>query len=47
MATIPSTQFRCKKIDIAGSNILGDKAYGADAIREYIDLQGAAYTIPP
>ena len=33
------------KID--GSNILGDKAYGAKAIREYIDLQNASYTIPP
>ena len=35
------------QIDIAGSNILGDKAYGAKAIREYIHSQGAAYTIPP
>ena len=35
------------QIDIKGSNILGDKAYGAKAIREYIDLQDAAYTIPP
>ena len=35
------------QIDIEGSNILGDKAYGANAIREYIDSQGAAYTIPP
>ena len=35
------------QIDIAGSNIFGDKAYGAKAIREYIRSQGAAYTIPP
>ena len=35
------------RIDIAGSNILGDKAYGAKAIREYIDSQDATYTIPP
>ena len=35
------------QIDIKGSNILGDKAYGAKAIREYIDLQDAVYTIPP
>ena len=35
------------QIKIDGSNILGDKAYGAKAIREYIDLQNAAYTIPP
>ena len=35
------------QIKIDGSNILGDKAYGAKAIREYIDLQNATYTIPP
>ena len=35
------------RINIEGSNILGDKAYGAWAIREYIDSQNAAYTIPP
>ncbi|WP_298033689.1 IS5 family transposase [uncultured Desulfovibrio sp.] len=32
--------------DITGSNILGDKAYGARAIREYITAQNATYTIP-
>lgn len=36
-----------QQIDIKGSNILGDKAYGAKTIREYITSQGAAYTIPP
>jgi len=36
-----------QEIDIKGSNILGDKAYGAKAIREYITSQGATYTIPP
>ena len=35
------------QVRIEGSNILGDKAYGAKAIREYIDSQNAAYTIPP
>ena len=35
------------QIDIKGSNILGDKAYGAKAIRDYIDSQNAVYTIPP
>ena len=35
------------QIDIGGSNILGDKAYGAKAIRDYIDSRNAAYTIPP
>ena len=36
-----------QEIDINGSNILGDKAYGAKAIREYITSQDATYTIPP
>ena len=36
-----------QQINIEGSNILGDKAYGAKTIREYITSQNAAYTIPP
>ena len=36
-----------RQINIEGSNILGDKAYGAKAIREYITSQNASYTIPP
>ena len=36
-----------RQIDIKGSNILGDKAYGAQAIRDYILSQEATYTIPP
>jgi len=36
-----------QQINIEGSNILGDKAYGAKAIREYITSQDASYTIPP
>lgn len=35
------------QVQIQGSNILGDKAYGAKAIREYIVSQNATYTIPP
>ena len=35
------------QINIEGSNILGDKAYGAKAIRDYIDSQNAVYTSPP
>ena len=35
------------EVNIAGSNILGDKAYGAKAIRDYIVAHDAAYTIPP
>lgn len=36
-----------KMLEIAGSNILGDKAYGAKIIRDYISSQNATYTIPP
>lgn len=36
-----------KKVDIAGSNILGDKAYGTKEIRAYITEKDADYTIPP
>ena len=36
-----------QKIEIKGSNIIGDKAYGAKAIREYIIQKEAKYTIPP
>lgn len=35
------------EIDISGSNILGDKAYGTEKIRTYITGQNAKYTIPP
>lgn len=34
-------------IDISGSNILGDKAYGTEKIRAYITEHNAKYTIPP
>lgn len=34
-------------IDISGSNILADKAYGTIEIRKYIESQNAKYTIPP
>ena len=36
-----------QEIDIEGSNILGDKAYGAKVIRDYITSHGATYTILP
>ena len=35
------------KIDLEGSNVLGDKAYGTEGIRNYITGEGAAYVIPP
>ena len=35
------------QIEVKGSNILGDKAYAAKTIREYIVSQTATYTIPP
>lgn len=34
-------------INLAGANVLGDKAYGTHAIREYITEKAATYTIPP
>ena len=34
-------------VRISGSNILGDKAYGAKEVRDYITEQNAAFTIPP
>jgi transposase len=36
-----------KRVNIRGSNILGDRAYGSAAIRSYITESGACYTIPP
>ena len=35
------------RLNIEGSNILADKAYGTQEIQEYIEKQGAIYTIPP
>ena len=35
------------QINIERCNILGDKAYAAKVIRDYIDSQGASYMIPP
>jgi len=34
-------------LPIEGSTVLGDKAYGTNKIRGYIDSQGASYAIPP
>ena len=36
-----------EKIEISGSNVLADRAYGAKAIRAYISKQEASYVIPP
>ena len=36
-----------KKVEISGSNVLADRAYGAKRIRPYIVEQGADYVIPP
>ena len=36
-----------EQVQISGSNILADRAYGAQAIREYISERGASYVIPP
>ena len=34
-------------IDLKGSNVLGDKAYGTKLIKNYITERDAAYVIPP
>ncbi|WP_177218119.1 IS5 family transposase [Paenibacillus algorifonticola] len=36
-----------QELDITGSHILGDKAYGSEAIRNWITTKQATYTIPP
>ena len=36
-----------EQIDISGSIVMGDKAFGSKEIRDYITEQGASYTIPP
>lgn len=36
-----------EQVKLSGSNILADRAYGAQAIREYISERGASYVIPP
>jgi len=33
-------------VDITGSIVMGDKAYGAKDIRDYITVNGASYAIP-
>lgn len=34
------------RVDISGSNVLGDKTYGYEKIHEYITEQNASYTYP-
>ena len=36
-----------EKVEISGSNVLADRAYGAKTIRAYISEQKASYVIPP
>ena len=36
-----------EKVNINGSNVLADRAYGAKTIRAYSSEQGASYVIPP
>lgn len=35
-----------EKVELTGSNVLADKAYGANSIRAFIIENGANYTIP-
>jgi len=34
-------------VDIKGSIVMGDKAYGSEKVREYITSREATYVIPP
>ncbi|MDR2522601.1 MAG: transposase [Synergistaceae bacterium] len=34
-------------MELEGSVVMGDKAYGTKEIREYIESHGASYCIPP
>ncbi|MDR1482361.1 MAG: transposase [Synergistaceae bacterium] len=34
-------------VELEGSIVMGDKAYGTKEIREYIENHGASYCIPP
>ncbi|SFE21074.1 Transposase [Paenibacillus algorifonticola] len=36
-----------QEFDLTGSHILGDKAYGSEAIRRWVTAKQATYTIPP
>ena len=36
-----------ENIELCGSNVLADRAYGARSIREYLSEHGANYVIPP
>lgn len=36
-----------QQVEIKGSNIIGDRAYGSSAIRNYVTDHNATYTIPP
>ena len=36
-----------ENVELCGSNVLADRAYGARSIREYITEHGAHYVIPP
>lgn len=36
-----------RRIEISGSSVLADRAYGAQSIRTYISERGASYVIPP
>ena len=36
-----------EQLNISGSSVLADRAYGAASIRTYIEEHGASYVIPP
>lgn len=42
-----ATETALGNVDISGSNVLADKAYGTVKFRKYITVHGAEYCIPP
>jgi len=44
---VPLLEKVSEKVDMSGSTVLGDKAYGSKEIREFIESTGASYCIPP
>ena len=44
---VPLLEKVSEKVDMSGSTVLGDKAYGAKDIRDFVASKDAEYCIPP
>lgn len=42
-----AAQSLLNQLDLAGVNVIADKAYGTTALRQYIEAESGHYTIPP